>query len=124
MKRFHFLLTIKSIDDALVNALYGRCADVSVGSSHEVMYVAFGREATNLETAIDSEVTEDANAAYLCRNLCDHSTLAIFAKRAGAWRAAPARSRRRLSGWRQGGEGGIVCVDQNAKLSRPCPLCH
>jgi hypothetical protein len=58
MKRFHFSLPIKSIDDALVDALYGRCADVSVGSSHEVMYVAFDREATNLETAIDSAVTD------------------------------------------------------------------
>ncbi len=58
MKRFHFSLPIKNIDDALVDALYGRCADVSVGSSHGVMYVAVDREALNLETAIDSAVTD------------------------------------------------------------------
>ena len=58
MKQFHFSLPISSIDDDMIDALYGRCADASVGSNHGTMYVAFDREATNLETAIDSAVTD------------------------------------------------------------------
>ena len=58
MKIFHFSLPIPVIDDEIVDALYGRCADISVGSDHGHMYVAFDRAAVSLEAAIDSAVTD------------------------------------------------------------------
>lgn len=53
-----FTLFIPEIDDATVDAIYGRCADASIGKSHGVMYIAFDREAVSLEAAIQS-ATED-----------------------------------------------------------------
>ncbi|MBB1073099.1 hypothetical protein HUU62_01550 [Rhodoferax sp. 4810] len=58
MKIFSFSLPIPTIDDALVNALYGRYSDMSIGSHHGQMYVACDREAACLESAIDSAVTD------------------------------------------------------------------
>ena len=58
MKIFHFSLPIPTVDDAIVNALYGRYSDMSIGSCHEQMYVAFDREASCLESAIDSAVMD------------------------------------------------------------------
>lgn len=51
-------MIIPEIDDATVDAVYGRCPDASVGKSHGAMYVAFDRESTTLEDALESAVTD------------------------------------------------------------------
>lgn len=58
MKIYEFILIVPEIDDAAIDAVYGRCPDSSIGRSHGTMYVAFDREAVSLEAALDSAVTD------------------------------------------------------------------
>ena len=58
MKTYEFTLILPDIDDATVDAVYGRCPDSSIGRSHGAMYVAFDREGMSLEVALDSAVTD------------------------------------------------------------------
>ena len=58
MKTYEFTLIVPDIDDATVDAVYGRCPDSSIGSVHGTMYVAFDREAMSLEAALDSAIAD------------------------------------------------------------------
>ena len=58
MKTYEFTLIVPDIDDVTIDAVYGRCPDSSIGSSHGTMYVAFNREAVSLEAALESAVSD------------------------------------------------------------------
>lgn len=58
MKTYEFILIVPDIDDAIVEAVYERCLDTSVGRSHGTTYVAFDREATSLDAALDSAIDD------------------------------------------------------------------
>jgi hypothetical protein len=58
MKKYEFTLIIPEIDDATVDAVYGRFPDASIGKSHGVMYIAFDRESATLEDALKSAVRD------------------------------------------------------------------
>ena len=58
MKTYAFTLIVADIDDAMVDAVYGRYPDSSIGRSHGTMYVAFDRKAISLEAALDSAVAD------------------------------------------------------------------
>ena len=58
MKIYEFTLVLPEIDDATVDAIYGRCPDSSIGRSHDRMYAAFDREAISLEVALESAVRD------------------------------------------------------------------
>lgn len=58
MKTFEFTLIVPDIDDAVIDAIYGKCPDSSVGRTHGTMYVAFDREASSLELALHSAVAD------------------------------------------------------------------
>jgi hypothetical protein len=58
MKTYGFTLIVPDIDDATVDAVYGRCPDSSIGSSHGTMDVAFDREAVSQEAALESAIAD------------------------------------------------------------------
>ena len=58
MKTYEFTIILPDINDATVDAIYGRCPDSSIGEAHGTMYVAFDREAMSLEAALESAVAD------------------------------------------------------------------
>ena len=58
MATYAFTLIVPETDDAIVEMIYGACADASFGKSHGTTYVAFDREAESLEIAINSAIAD------------------------------------------------------------------
>jgi len=52
------MLIVPDMDDAIVNTVYERCPDTSIGQAHGSTYIAFDREAASLDAAIDSAVED------------------------------------------------------------------
>ena len=58
MATYAFTLILPETDDAVVETIYGTCADASFGKSHGTTYAAFDREAVSLEAAINSAIAD------------------------------------------------------------------
>nr|VFK46606.1 MAG: hypothetical protein BECKTC1821D_GA0114238_103330 [Candidatus Kentron sp. TC] len=60
MKTYEFtvILSDPDIDEPTVDAVYGKCADSSIGRSHGTIYVAFDRESTSLDAALHSAIDD------------------------------------------------------------------
>ena len=58
MKTYGFALIISDVDDGQAEAIYSKCAISSLGKCNGTAYVAFDREADNLEYAIDSAIAD------------------------------------------------------------------
>ncbi len=58
MKKSEFTLIIPEIENDTIDAVYRRCSDSSIGKSNGIMYAAFDREATSLESAINSAIVD------------------------------------------------------------------
>ncbi len=58
MKTYQFTLILPEVDDETANAIYGKCNDSSLGKAAGTAYLAFDREATSLESAIDSALAD------------------------------------------------------------------
>ena len=58
MKTYEFTLVIPDVTEQTADAVYGTCADASLGRSNGITYVAFDREAESLESAISSAVAD------------------------------------------------------------------
>nr|VFJ94280.1 MAG: hypothetical protein BECKH772A_GA0070896_100694 [Candidatus Kentron sp. H]VFJ94789.1 MAG: hypothetical protein BECKH772B_GA0070898_100674 [Candidatus Kentron sp. H]VFK01280.1 MAG: hypothetical protein BECKH772C_GA0070978_100624 [Candidatus Kentron sp. H] len=60
MKTYEFtvILSDPDMDASTVHAIYGKCADSSIGGSHDTVYVAFDRESTSLHVAQHSAIDD------------------------------------------------------------------
>ena len=58
MKVHQFTLILPEVDDEAADAIYGKCKDSSLGKAGGTTYLAFDREATSLESAIDSALAD------------------------------------------------------------------
>lgn len=58
MKVYQFTLILPDLDGGTAEAIYAACNDSSLGRTSGTTYLAFDREATSLELAIESALAD------------------------------------------------------------------